>query len=71
VTRDRPELRVLFMSGYTERMSTVNSVLDRGVQLLEKPFTAQALLMKIRQVLGQSALSAASREPQATSPLRT
>jgi two-component system cell cycle sensor histidine kinase/response regulator CckA len=70
VTRDRPDLRVLFMSGYTERMSTVNSVLDRGVQLLEKPFTAQALLMKIRQVLGDSVPSTPSRTTEATAPPR-
>jgi two-component system cell cycle sensor histidine kinase/response regulator CckA len=53
VTADRPELKVLFMSGYTERTSTINNAMAGGVPLLEKPFTAQALLMNIRQVLGQ------------------
>jgi two-component system cell cycle sensor histidine kinase/response regulator CckA len=52
VTRDRPHVRVLFMSGYPSRLSTGGALLEPGVQLLEKPFTAQALLTKTRQLLG-------------------
>ncbi|CAN5789949.1 hypothetical protein BH11MYX2_BH11MYX2_33390 [soil metagenome] len=49
--RRRPELPVLFMSGYTD-----DEVVHRGVQaaelaFLEKPFRVQALAAKVRQVL--------------------
>jgi CheY-like chemotaxis protein len=52
VTRDRPRVQILFMSGYMDRMGTAEGVLEPGVQLLAKPFTAQALLTKTRQLLG-------------------
>ena len=55
VTRERPHLPVLYMSGYTGRMRTVHGVFDPAGQLLEKPFTAQALLMKTRELLGAAA----------------
>ena len=47
----RPGLRVLFMSGYSENMTTAGGFLEAGIQLLEKPFTAHALLTRVRQVL--------------------
>jgi signal transduction histidine kinase len=50
--RDRPHLGVLFMSGYSDFGSqAAQSPLDPGVHLIEKPFTAQALLVKVREVL--------------------
>jgi signal transduction histidine kinase/ActR/RegA family two-component response regulator len=51
VTRDRPHVQVLFMSGYMDRMGTAEGFLEPDVQLLAKPFTAQALLTKTRQLL--------------------
>jgi signal transduction histidine kinase len=51
----RPGLHVLFMSGYTEQFTTAGGFLEPGVQLLEKPFTAHALLTKIRHVLNTPA----------------
>jgi PAS domain S-box-containing protein len=47
----RPNLRILFMSGYASELRTTDGYLIQGVQLLEKPFTAQALLAKTRQML--------------------
>ena len=52
VTRERPHVRVLYMSGYTGRLRTAHGFIEPGVQLLEKPFTAQALLARTRQILG-------------------
>jgi len=52
VARHRPHLPVLFMSGYTTRLSTIDGLLEPGVQLLEKTFTAHTLLTKTRQMLG-------------------
>jgi PAS domain S-box-containing protein len=51
-TRDHSEIQVLFMSGYPDGMDSAGGGLEPGVQLLEKPFTAQALLVRIRQLLG-------------------
>jgi two-component system, cell cycle sensor histidine kinase and response regulator CckA len=51
----RPGLPVLFMSGYTEQFTTAGGFLEPGVQLLEKPFTAHALLTRVRHILNAQA----------------
>jgi len=61
VTRARPGVQVLFMSGYTDRMRTADGYLEPGVHLLEKPFTAETLLKKTRQVLEHNDLSECRR----------
>jgi signal transduction histidine kinase/DNA-binding response OmpR family regulator len=47
----RPDLAVLFTSGYTENAIVHGGRLDPGVELLSKPYTREALARKIRQVL--------------------
>lgn len=49
---DRPELKVLYMSGYTDDAITYHGVLDEGTTFLQKPFTIYSLLQKVRAVLG-------------------
>ena len=46
-----PELKCLFMSGYTTDMIAHHGVLDAGVAFLQKPFTVQTLTVKVREVL--------------------
>ena len=46
-----PGLAVLFTSGYTENAIVHGGRLDRGVELLSKPYTREALARKIRHVL--------------------
>jgi DNA-binding response OmpR family regulator len=48
----RPGLRVLYMSGYTDDVIAHSGVLESGTLLLEKPFTVQTLLERVRTALG-------------------
>jgi len=47
----RPEIKVLYMSGYTENAIGHNGTLDAGITLLQKPFTLPALKAKVREML--------------------
>jgi DNA-binding response OmpR family regulator len=49
--RQRPGLRVLFMSGYSGDILSENGVTTEGVDLIQKPFTLQAFTAKVRDVL--------------------
>jgi PAS domain S-box-containing protein len=47
----RPEMQVLYSSGYTDSAISRNAVLKQGAFFLEKPFTPDALIQKVQQVL--------------------
>jgi len=51
VSSSRPDMKVLYMSGYTENHIGHNGTLDQGITLLQKPFTLPALQAKVREVL--------------------
>ena len=47
----RPDLKILFTTGYTRNAVVHNGKLDEGVDLIGKPFSLEALATKIRSVL--------------------
>ncbi len=46
-----PETKVLYTSGYTQNAIAQYGVLEPGVEFIEKPFTPEALVQKVREVL--------------------
>jgi CheY-like chemotaxis protein len=48
-----PDLRVVFMSGYTEHTLTSNGEIDPQCEYLQKPFSLAALTRKVARVLGR------------------
>jgi two-component system, cell cycle sensor histidine kinase and response regulator CckA len=49
-----PNLRCLFMSGYTADVIAHRGVLDEGVQFIQKPFSGEGLAIKVREALEHS-----------------
>jgi hypothetical protein len=50
----RPEMEVLYMSGYTDDAIVHHGVIEAGTNLLEKPFTVATLTSKVRETLNKA-----------------
>ncbi len=55
--RQHPESKMLFMSGYTNDAIVHHGVLDVGTWFVQKPFTAQALVQRVRDILDSSSVT--------------
>jgi CheY-like chemotaxis protein len=51
LSKARPGIKVLFLSGYTEDTIIHQGALESGTAFLQKPFTLQALSRKVREIL--------------------
>lgn len=47
----RPNLKILFMTGYAENAALANGVLEAGMEMITKPFAMEALAKKIREII--------------------
>jgi CheY-like chemotaxis protein len=50
----RPELKVLFITGYAENAVISHGHLEPGMHLLSKPFTIEVLASRIRDLIGKA-----------------
>ena len=51
IVREVPDMKCLFMSGYTKDVLAPHGVLDPGLNFIAKPFTQESLAIKLREVL--------------------
>ncbi len=56
VKERRPDLPIIYTTGYTRNAVVHNGVLDPGVELIGKPFTLEELATRVREVLDRTAL---------------
>jgi CheY-like chemotaxis protein len=54
VQKERPDIKVLYMSGYATNFIMHDGAVDPGTNFLEKPFHPRTLLNKVREVLDSS-----------------
>lgn len=60
LTGVRPATKVLYMSGYPDDAIVQSGILGTGMVFLEKPFTREKLLRKVRQILDELPLTTAT-----------
>lgn len=53
--RSRPEMKVIYISGFANPLLAPDGVLKPGIVLVDKPFTMKILSAKLREVLGDPA----------------
>jgi DNA-binding response OmpR family regulator len=51
----KPDMKAIFMSGYTANIIHKKGILDAGTEFISKPFSPSAFLRKVREVLDNDA----------------
>ena len=54
IRKHHPWAKVLYMSGYTNNVIVRQGVLKENIAFIQKPFSVQALLEKVHQILAQA-----------------
>jgi PAS domain S-box-containing protein len=54
ISANRKDIKVLYVSGYTENAIGHNGLLEEGITFLQKPFTLPTLKAKVREMLDQT-----------------
>jgi two-component system cell cycle sensor histidine kinase/response regulator CckA len=62
LTAVRSEMKVLYISGYTDNASVEHGELETGYPLLEKPFTRDALAQRVRELLDSATSSGVTQK---------
>ena len=57
--RTRPDVKVLFMTGYAENAGVANGLLPAGMEMITKPFTMEKLARRISRILGDERVAPA------------
>jgi CheY-like chemotaxis protein len=60
----RSDLKVIFVSGYADEAIGDRRMLEDGASFLQKPFTLEELLRKVREVLGERRASRGPASPR-------
>ena len=63
ISRRRPEVKVMYISGYAEHAAPSDGIGNASVFYLPKPFTPYALAKKVREVLDDAGLAAVAPKP--------
>jgi len=51
--QQRPDLKVLFITGYAEGAAVGNGLVEQGMQVMTKPFALDALAARIQGIIGR------------------
>ncbi|MBN2037965.1 MAG: response regulator, partial [Chitinispirillaceae bacterium] len=66
--KTRPALKVIYMSGYTDDVIVRHGEFDPGIPFLSKPFTAEAMMRKVREVMDSGITGLAGRHEKTVKP---
>ncbi|HDL18442.1 MAG TPA: response regulator, partial [Bacteroidetes bacterium] len=53
ISKIRPDVRVLFISGYTDNAIVYHGILEPGTHFMPKPFSPDQLAKKVRMILDE------------------
>jgi DNA-binding response OmpR family regulator len=70
LVQKRPDMRILFVSGYPKDVLDRQTVLPPGVRLLGKPFSPRDLLAEIQRILGRPPMDAESGTSGTSGPAK-